>query len=225
MQTICSKKNKYKVSLKNNVPNTVISLDGKNIVLLISVGQSYHEGDKLLATVTRLNYHKINFCQIMLADSLQRHNSSVPNKWESSVILGNEWITRNEKYINLLQCDHAIKRWDDFLNDERYSEEKHKIMSMYTSGILNAPFNQTVDKFILRNKIANKNDCLEYIMEESPIILSLSALDDFDHIIYPKKISNALAAVHEFRIKNAFPNKCAWLHLKFKKRVINDKNK
>ncbi len=47
-----------------------ISLDGKRIILLISVGQKYHEADRFLATINRINTFNVSFCQIMLADTL-----------------------------------------------------------------------------------------------------------------------------------------------------------
>ncbi len=81
----------------------------KAATLLISVGQSYHEGDKFAVTVAWAARH-FEKLHVLGADTLQRHNA--PGDWRAR---GAAWIERNRNAWSSCGREVTVSRWDDWL--------------------------------------------------------------------------------------------------------------
>lgn len=207
---------RYKVKLKNNFLSSDTNLTDKSLVLLISVGQQYHEGLKFISTIDKLNRAKISFCNIMVADTLQRHNPG--NTHISTKNMGEEWLKRNMEYIKGLNCPYKISRWDDLLSHPIYKKHHRNLTDLYSQGLIKQAFNDTALKFISRNPSASLANCISYLFEECPIIMNMSALEGYDYIAYPQRISNAMKSVYDYFIKDYVKGKCQWLQIQFKRK-------
>ena len=91
--------------------------------LQISVGQSYHEGEKLSATLDWIN-DRFDKNIICVNDTLQRHNiefqgHSSDEAFQLSQEAGREWIERNYKAITSLD-NFEIIRWESWRQDPSY---------------------------------------------------------------------------------------------------------
>lgn len=160
----------------------------------ISVGQEYHEGEKMMALAEWLdrNFSKtiVNVC-----DTLQRHNHrsmgiDSKNAYRMALAAGNQWIDRNSRTIETIQNAEII-RWNQWLyhpdwkNAEQVidclKESDHQFVSI---------LNDTVNAFWERKK--NKSESLKstfeyyskkYLLEES--VCSVLASDKNIVDIYP----------------------------------------
>lgn len=85
-------------------------------ILGISIGQDYHEGDKFACLVDWAK-NRFERVEIMVADSLQRHNFIYARDidhdeaYTLSIKAGDEWLARQKDVI----AGTDIFRWNDFL--------------------------------------------------------------------------------------------------------------
>lgn len=106
--------------------------------LQISVGQDYHEGDKIIATLKWLN-PRFSSVQICVNDSLQRFNMmfdsglSAVDALEMSRDAGRDWLIRYGEIIKE-QGNMEIVRWDDWLSRHDYYSVRQKIDRLYQSN-------------------------------------------------------------------------------------------
>ena len=208
-----------------------LDFSGKTCILLISVGQRYHEINKLSATIELINQYGFKSCEIVVADTLQRHNMLDELKSDKNMLAakqGQEWIDRNQNILTNLTVPYTVRRWDEFLGNPKYPQLKCRIRYEYHH---NEEYRQAVDStielFLERIKSRDNNlrherclfsNCLEYLLEECPIIMPLWAELGYDYIIYPKKMTNAMSKTREIFVENFFPEKAIWLALKFIKK-------
>lgn len=224
-----NKRNFLKASF---VSEKSLPTENKKCILLISVGQRYHEDDKLAATIDLINKSKFSSCLIAIADTLQRHNyldKSLDEAYQTSLLMGDEWINRNINIINRLNPKVEILRWDDALQNEQYAFFKQKIEKEYQvnnsyQNAIHTTISSFTDRVKHRDPYANIDlifsNCLKYLIEECPIIMPLWASQGYDFVIYPKPMTKAMAMTHELFVKPIYHNKGDWLSLKFKKLAI-----
>lgn len=117
--------------------------------LMISVGQSYHEGSKLLALVDWINRNKeIKKVHISVNDLLQRHNyisagTSEQRAEAISLAMGTFWIEQNTETLAQIQAETVMTRWEDWLHTEAYANTI-KILDYYRYS--DPSFNEAVEK-------------------------------------------------------------------------------
>lgn len=87
--------------------------------LLISVGQDYHEGEKLRALVGWVN-ERFTSCHVTVADTLYRHNLTRPDAHQVTARRGCEWIWRNRPILSGLAMPLVLRRWGDWLAHPGY---------------------------------------------------------------------------------------------------------
>ncbi|GIH29708.1 hypothetical protein Aph01nite_80180 [Acrocarpospora phusangensis] len=93
--------------------------------LLISVGQPYHEGAKLVAVVDWVN-ERFRRCHVTVADTLYRHNlgalTGARPEFAHDVTArrGREWVARNRGILARLAMPVALHRWDEWLAHPGY---------------------------------------------------------------------------------------------------------
>lgn len=212
-----------------------VDLSGKSCVLLISVGQRYHEQDKLSSTIHLINASNFSSCSIMVADSLQRHTFSESlggtESEKAARLEGEKWIERNLSILRNLTIPFHIKRWDECLNHPKFKSFKRIVASEYESNseyadAIDGTIQIFIERAISRDPSLDTKKlyagCLEYLLEECPIIMPLWAEEGHDYIIYPKKMTRAMSKTRELFVQNNLDEKAQWLPLKFKKKFCKE---
>lgn len=160
--------------------------------LQISVGQDYHEGEKLLATLEWVNgrFEKVIIC---VNDTLQRHNfefdGHAPDQaYEQSLAAGQEWIARNQGMIDQLN-DYEIIRWEEWRADPAYEHGLGVMRRLYAE---NSGFRKEVDDEVsgFWSRMLKREDApdsfrfetfrrhsLSYLLEECAIFQLMFARD------------------------------------------------
>lgn len=89
--------------------------------LMISVGQDYHEGKKLIAVVNWINRNPaVKAVHVSVNDLLQRHNylaAGMPEAEAANAALaeGALWLGRNEGILAEIKAGKVYTRWKDWL--------------------------------------------------------------------------------------------------------------
>lgn len=202
--------------------------EGKRCILLISVGQKYHEENYLGSTIDLINKSGFKACLIAVADTLQRHNYpgvTPDNARLDAEASGSRWLKRNAACINTLIPETRILRWDEALQHPHYeSFHAHLLQEYQKNSILRAAYKETIQVFIDRFKKRTPDlddemiftNSLNYLIEECPM-LPLCAFRGYDYVIYPKPMTVAMHTTWEIFVKSCFPDKGNWLSLRFKK--------
>ncbi len=103
--------------------------------LQISVGQPYHEGAKLVATIdwVRSRFKHVIVC---VNDTLQRYNlrleQGLPDQIAATVTrkAGDDWLTRNGDFFKILPS-YKIYRWDDWREQPNFAQKLAEIQCLY----------------------------------------------------------------------------------------------
>ncbi|GAA4096084.1 tRNA-dependent cyclodipeptide synthase [Nonomuraea soli] len=110
--------------------------------LIISVGQPYHEGDKLCAL---LGWVEARFAtvHVTVADTLYRHNGGELGGGEVAETRrrGDAWLERNRGVLGAA----TIHRWDDWLAHPGYPEARRRIDRFLADQLL---FAELVDRHV-----------------------------------------------------------------------------
>ncbi|KQQ62626.1 hypothetical protein ASF84_26740 [Pseudomonas sp. Leaf127] len=204
---------------------------GKHALLLISVGQDYHEGGKFQATIDLINRQGFAFTTIAVADILQRHNLSnysYEEVYRVSSESGDQWLARNQAAINSLASVTRILRWEQCLLDSDYRPWLDRVQFEYENNRdyrdeVNGTIGLFLERLHKRNPEADLEEartrCLNYLIEECPIIMPLWASQGIDFVVYPQPMTRAMAATRRHFVEPHYPHQAQWLSLKFKKRA------
>ena len=203
-----------------------------NCSLLVSVGQKYHEDEKLAATVELIR-GRFKKCVINLADGLQRHNNhlfdphlSEEESMAKSVREGDDWLSRNRSIYEGLDMPYEVVRWNHWLSHERYCDCRAKIEELYSSNReCQMAYEHSIREFLTRfekrchgsvDKSKYFKACLEYLKEEcSAMMLYPEEAIHFE--IYPNPRTFVLSFIYERLIAPVFPNLLRPLALRFKR--------
>ncbi|MEU3711937.1 tRNA-dependent cyclodipeptide synthase [Streptomyces catenulae] len=207
-----------------------LTLAGTRAVLLVSVGQRYHEGDKLRATVELVNRSAFGELTIAVADTLQRSNfHGVPPEeaYIRALRAGDDWLARNENILGQLTVPTEVLRWDEALKDPDYPGFRRRIEEAYAEEpeygqAVDATIGKFIERFTARDPDVDTAEafrgCLAYLVEECPIIMPMWAHQGYDYVIYPQPMTAAMAATQARFVTGEFPGKGGWLSLRYKKR-------
>jgi tRNA-dependent cyclodipeptide synthase len=135
--------------------------------LCISVGQEYHEGEKLKAAFDWAA-NRFQHVIISVADTLQRHNINATDAHAEALKRGDAWLNRNEDAFKLLK-NHEVQRWDMWLNHRDYPTMHQCIKQLYRQ---HAGFRHDID--ITASSFAEKHAtaseaCRQYLLEETAV--------------------------------------------------------
>jgi hypothetical protein len=191
-------------------------------LLLISVGQESHEGERFESTINLIN-DSFSSCIISLYDTLQRHTMALnsiyePNDYyETSLKEGDLWIARNRQYLNNLTIPNKIIRWDMWLNHVNFQSQRNNLLTTINSdATYKNVFDNTVSSYLARyekrlNETSNfnlsraKNICFEYLLEECTILCLWPELQcQFE--IYPNRHNDAIEETRSRFITSQYPN-------------------
>lgn len=191
----------YKAKLCGNNPQ--FTFFDKRIVLPISVGQPYHEGDKFAALLKLIEKMQCLSCSIVLADELQRHNyqllfaTSSREAIRQTYKYGSAWLERNMIYLKMLSIPYNIVRWKECLSHKNFIPCREKLYALKET---NAEYCKALEfdaqTFVLRQKrstVPFKNIdeiklaliCQEYLIEETAVIISHFLGARYHYILYP----------------------------------------
>jgi tRNA-dependent cyclodipeptide synthase len=179
---------------------------GKKCIFCISVGQKYHEGEKLEACIDLIN-KSFSYCDIIMADTLQRHTISLKedNFEQKSLIMGDEWLIRNDNILKNLSIPYKITRWNEFRFHEKYEYYSILINEMYeNNNRFKISVDNTINKFQTNYLKYNQcveiekinSICLRYILEECAI-LNLFTNFNSEYMIYPAKLPSSFDVILE----------------------------
>lgn len=197
----------HKAKFRENI------IPGKKCIFCISVGQKYHENNKLDASIDIIN-KTFSFCYILLADTLQRHTISYSEPQISEHIAlkkGDEWLERNNEIIKKFIISYQIIRWDFFRSHKNFDFYESKIKESYLyKNLFNNIVNDTCfnfykiytkhNKFIEYEKF--KQTSINYILEECAVINLFTELNS-EYMIYPNKLPLSLQMIlEEIQIDN-----------------------
>ena len=179
-------------------------------VMIISVGQKYHEDGELHAAIKLINKH-FGYCNVLVCDTLQRNSMRIEQQDKSEDELyvlaknvGEQWIERNMKYITTFTIPYVISRWDDWITQSNYQYYHQGVYKLYSDD---TSYRDTVDQiaheFLLRrnglNIVNQKSDfdsCIKYLLEESAVAcLWVEAGYKFD--VYPTRSNMAMITAYK----------------------------
>lgn len=174
-------------------------------VLGVSVGQAYHEGEKLRAMVGIVN-KRFKKCVIDLSDSLQRHNLDLPpdQAMATAVAAGDAWLARNSGVLGDLNVPHRIYRWNNWLEHATPILWQFEAM-MTTDQAFNKSVMDDARAYAERhgktdaNSIANS---MRFILEEAAVMVLQSRL--LPHAkLYPSHEMPTLARIRSQEFAHA----------------------
>lgn len=199
-------------------------------IMLISVGQKYHEGGELSAAVKLADKH-FAFCNIMVCDTLQRHSLKLdyPQSTDEEIFslskkLGDEWIERNTKSLSNFAIPYTITRWDHWIAEGQYLTYHKKVCRLYNDDI---SYKEIVDKiayeFLDRKNLINSSRhdsafdlCVKYLLEESAVAC-LWVLNGYKYDVYPSRSNLAMITAYNKLVQSKVDYGAKSLSLNIKK--------
>ena len=203
------------------------------LIVTISLGQRYHNKDHFKATasliIDLLKEKESKQVVIVIADTLQRHNSldNIETAKENLKTAGKVWISKNQESLDLLKKEIKnieIIHWDQFIESEDFSENFKTIKNLYENDekFKNAVNETSKYKSEKKEKIENSENkesnlkfkntenAINYILEESAVLLLWAKEYPDSFIIYPTQLNSAMIYLQqkeEFKIaKNGVIN-------------------
>lgn len=160
----------------------------------ISVGQEYHESEKLKATFIWAS-KRFDHVIVSVADTLQRHN--MDGNHGAAKAAGDVWLERNKEAFTVIP-GAEIQRWDQWLNHKDYQMTRRMIDRLYDIHAgFKSDISKTAAEFAAR-KNTRPEDSVEYLLEETAIFaLQQQAVEAAD--VYPGTV---MAIWERFRHEN-----------------------
>ena len=203
--------------------------------LPISVGQPYHEAEKMYATVELINKY-FSKCVFIVCDSLQRYtlmlygNLSEMGAYKEAFKDGATWIERNQKTFQQLDIPYDIVRWDNWYKSDRFDSYLMKIDNLLSidynfKNILDSCANDFIEQHFscYNENIFSMNRqsalilCENYLKEEAAVLLMWQE-EDYSFLAYPGSNNEVMANVRSyFFSKEEELSKLLYLKIKFKK--------
>lgn len=169
-------------SLKNSIPK------GESIVLPISMHQPLEREERLASILNYLKTHNLqDNTTILICDYLNRYNDLTD---EEAISLGDEFISSHKNFLH----DFKIIRWKEYIDykRERFTEAFKMIVSKSQSGSrFYDKMRKTWEKCLSANYSLEAS--IKYQQEEYALVL---CMDEFSHLIYPKRITNGMAYLY-----------------------------
>lgn len=178
-------KTNFTVVLPSNIPAN------ETIVLPISMSQPLERGDRLAAIIKSIrSHHYEDRTTILVCDYLNRHNCNTDTE---ALEQGDEFLQEHQHILNGLH----IVRWKNFLATrhqdvftQRFSEVKEKNGD---GSHFHLKMKKTWEKCLSATQSLDAS--IQYQMEEYAAVL---CMEEFDHLFYPKRITNGLAYLYNY---------------------------
>ena len=148
---------RLKATFRHNPHNHKNIYPKSSCVLLVSVGQQYHEGESLEAIVDCINQSRFKFCYVVLGDFIQRYTLqilkgiSAPEARVQSIVDGEQWLSRNQKILQKLLMPSRIFRWKEWLMNSHFEDYYSAVKAEFlTSAYYQEEFEKSADGFLSR---------------------------------------------------------------------------
>jgi len=201
-------------------------------MILISVGQSYHENEKMVATLDLIE-RKFKKYTFIVADTLQRHNIGLRsglNENESLLLAkknGEIWIKTYLQDIQNRKGFFEVKRWDDYLKSKEFKDklniinkitenEEHSISKGIISSVNEYMRRGSRENMSSKDRAIQEKACTTYLKEECAIML-LWVDDGFNFEVYPTARNAAMEATYNTLILPHHKDILAPVNLRFKR--------
>lgn len=162
----------------------------ERIVLPISMNQPLERGERLAAIIKSIFTHQYeDRTTILVCDYLNRHNCKTDKE---ALEQGDLFLKEHHDILKGLN----IVRWQDFLKSrgegfsKRFTEVKDKNVE---GSHFHLKMKKTWEKCL--SAIQTLDASIQYQMEEYAAVL---CMEEFDHLLYPKRITNGLAYLYNY---------------------------
>lgn len=178
-------KTNFTVVLPSNIPAS------ETIVLPISMSQPLERGDRLAAIIKSIrSHHYEDRTTILVCDYLNRHNC---NTDAEALEQGDEFLQEHQHILNGLH----IVRWQNFLatrHQDVFTQRFFEVKEKNGDGShFHLKMKKTWEKCLSATQSLNAS--IQYQMEEYAAVL---CMEEFDHLFYPKRITNGLAYLYNY---------------------------
>lgn len=201
-------------------------------MILVSVGQSYHEGEKMIATLDLVS-RKFEKYTVLVADTLQRHNIEAATGLSTKDALylakkkGEEWTENYKEEIQKRDGFYGIKKWDDYLSSKKFEDKLSTINKKFDDNqhYISKAIEKSVHEYMQRGDRIGlpekerkelESKCATYLKEECAAML-LWIEDGFNYEVYPTPRNDAMAATYENLIEPYYQDILKPVSLRFKR--------
>jgi hypothetical protein len=172
----------------------------ETIVLPISMSQPLERGERLAAIIKSIRaYHYEDRITILVCDYLNRHNCDSDTQ---ALAQGDAFLEEHKDILSGLR----IVRWQDFLKTRKQGEFTKRFNEVKEKNVPGSHFylkmKKTWEKCLSATQSLDAS--IQYQMEEYAAVL---CMDEFYHLLYPKRITNGLAYLY-----NSFSGKKPQYH-------------
>lgn len=195
----------------------------------ISIGQDYHYGPKLAATLNLVNHTFAN-CILVFGDTLQRYNRAIqwgkdPEYWRTyTKEEGAQWIS-NLYMLSELDIEWKVIRWERLLQSAHFPIYLDEIKQLYNDDpSYMQVFENNIDDFLQRMKKRGelnitrnlaKQYCRDYLFEECAI-MRLWVQENCEFELYARTRSPAMQETWKRFIQPYNPDILKPISLNFK---------
>lgn len=163
----------------------------ETIVLPISMSQPLERGERLAAIIKSIRAHNYeDRTTILVCDYLNRHNCETDAQ---ALEQGDKFLQDHQYILNGLR----IVRWQEFLatrNQEVFTQRFYEVKEKNGDGShFHLKMKKTWEKCLSATQSLDAS--IQYQMEEYAAVL---CMDEFDHLLYPKRITNGLAYLYNY---------------------------
>lgn len=202
---------KYRILLSHVSGEQKKRFSHSKCLFLISVGQHYHEGNKLEAALKCMNKH-FKEIVLVLGDTIQRYTyAAYQNKTHAELLdfaesEGDKWLERNGNIIKeSLTKPYKLFRWERYLKHSKFSYYFSMIENAYQSGDAEyqVAFEKDAKDFLQRagrGELSLSSNsislCLQYLKEECTC-MCLWAEENCEFLAYPYGINNVFRVTYK----------------------------
>jgi hypothetical protein len=162
----------------------------ETIILPISMSQPLERGERLAAIIKSIRaHHYENRITILICDYLNRHNCDTDAQ---ALEQGDEFLREHQNILDGLN----IVRWKEFLanREEIFTRHFAEVRQKSNDGShFYSKMKKTWEKCLSATQSLDAS--IQYQMEEYAAVL---CMEEFDHLLYPKRITNGLAYLYNY---------------------------
>ncbi len=199
-EEVATDSNPYRVFFKNVSDADKATFQNSKCMFLVSVGQSYHEGAKLEASLKCM--HK-NFKEVVIivGDVIQRYTHAVHQRktaeelFDFAEMEGSQWLERNMPIIEkIFTKPYKVHRWGTYLEHPMFQHYNTRIniASQGDDVEYKLAFDECSEEFLQRANRGNldlapdsRGLCLRYLKEECTCICLWTEQESCDFLTYP----------------------------------------
>lgn len=210
---------------------------GAACLLPISIGQIYHEGERLEALVDLINKN-FSSCEVVLCDSLYRHTQQLTRvvneeeSYEASIKAGDKWIEENAIHLRRLSIHSSVRRWDRWLVGQPSFQKHLRAVEFFieTQSSFRQAIEDTAEDFLRRYRNSHeiivdgdfaKKICIDYLKEECAVVVQSWRKLGYSYLVYPQKITPAFEQLFKYCVNIYDADMLDWLTVRFKNKTEN----